>query len=176
MATRAEKEAAKLKQDEEAKRVEAERAKGTADLAAHNQAQSQLSDKERAAADQKAREEADKAAAEESKRATAAQKEASKKVAELPPGTRVFKAGTKFQLNGEDVVAATDVAMVVQNGDHEQHVASLLARDPENHRINESLLRLQYNPMNGTPLALSAQRLSPEEMTPSERAVFGIKD
>lgn len=202
MATKAEREAAAQRAEEERLRGEKERAQGSADLAAHNAAQSALSDKERAAAEEKAREEAERVAKEEAARAAAEQEEAARLAAEIEreasrlaaeakadeedgagkedvarlPGLRILKAGTKFRLNGDEVVAPVDLPMILQNGESEQHFASLLARDPENFRLNEGLLRLQYNPMNGTPLPLEAQRLRPEDMTPSERALFNIKD
>lgn len=95
-------------------------------------------------------------------------------LAELSPDARLFKAGTVVHLNGEACTLPVDLPLVVPGGADEQHVASVLARDPQNFALNSDLLRLVYNPMNGTPLPLSGQRLTLEEMSPQERVLFDV--
>jgi hypothetical protein len=92
----------------------------------------------------------------------------------LPADARIVKAGTVVLLNGELCTCPVDLPLVIPGAAEEQQFASVLARDPGNFALNSDLLRLVYNPMNGTPLPLSSQRLSPEEMTHQERAVFGL--
>jgi len=93
-------------------------------------------------------------------------------LAELSADARLLKAGTVIHLNGEAGRLPVDLPIVIDGAADEQYFASILARDPVNLRLNADLLRLVYNPMNGTPLPLSSQRLSLEEMTEQERNLF----
>jgi hypothetical protein len=93
---------------------------------------------------------------------------------QLPADTRILKAGTILLLNGEPAACPVDIPIVIAGAANEQVFASVLARDAGNFGLNADRLRLVYNPMNGTPLPLGGQRLTPEEMTEQERALFGL--
>jgi hypothetical protein len=169
------------KKDETAARESAEAAEkervakaGRDALAAQAKAEAEKSDEERAADAEEARKVADKQAAAEAKQAEAERKSAEKSVKGLPPNTRLLKVGTIFDFHGEEAVLAADAPFTIPHADSEQHFASVLAKNPYNLALNSGSLRLVYNPMNGTPLPLSSQRLAPEEMTPEERSLFGL--
>ncbi len=129
---------------------------------------------EQIAKEAKANKEAERVAAEEKGAAEElSEREAADAELALPSDTRLLKAGTVLHLNDEPAVLPVDGAVVIAGAADEQRFASILARDPANFALNADRLRLVYNPMNGTPLPADAQRLTFEEMTEQERAVFG---
>ena len=173
----ARKDEQKQKQQEEARRIQEERAQGTANLEAHNAAEVVKSDEERAADDKLAQEQQEEAAAAERERAEAEQKKAGEVEAQIPeeaqdPNIRAVAGGTKVLLNGVECEVVGDAVLKSEGFASEQHYASVLAHDPKNFALNAPRLRLVYNPMNATPAPLDEQRLSLEEMTEAEAAIF----
>ncbi len=131
---------------------------------------------EQIAQEAKANKEAERVAADEKGAAeelSQNEREAADAELALPSDTRLLKAGTVLHLNGEPAVLPVDGAVVIAGAAVEQRFASILARDPANFALNADRLRLVYNPMNAAPLPADAQRLTFEEMTEQERAVFG---
>jgi hypothetical protein len=159
----AEEEEARL-QNEAKQKEEAERA-----AAAQKAADDELA---RIAAEAEARAEEERLAAAEGGVSHVSDDDLKARLFALSPDARLLKAGTTVHLNGEACTLPVDLPLVMPRGADEQHFASILARDPANLALNSDLLRLVYNPMNGTPLPLDQQRLTLEEMTDAELALF----
>jgi hypothetical protein len=164
-------------------RVEKQRREGNAALEQEIINEAAKSDERRAAEEAEALQQTESKRQEEAERAAAEQQAAEVELARiqaegeghevpLSPNVRLLKAGTVLHLNGIPVSLPRDAAIEFAGAADEQQFASVLALNPENLALNADRLRLVYSPMNGTPLPPSSQRLTLDDMTDQERALF----